>query len=289
MENYVANDIPEPTKGIPFDMIQSKLNFGLIESLTCPICNNLVWNYVDCAKCGALFCKYCINKKRKEIGDVCPMCDLSPFSSTNNKTLANFFANVILKCPNSPYCKVLISYSDYLTHQVTCEFRKYHCINEGCGCFFHLNKTQAMKNHAKNCKYKLIKCKYCDKELKKLDYSNHLKNECNKFKKCKICHKEMTKIEFETKHTEVNCLKHLLELNKKDLNETAKAMMKLENEFKEANSKLNKENAELNEKYQSLLAENEQLKKDMLVSVGDIQKLRKELLLCKKRNRDNDN
>ena len=66
-------------------------------------------------------------------------------------------------------------------------------------------------------------------------------------------------------------------------------MMKLENKFKEEKDKLNKENAELTEKYQSLLAENEQLKKDMMVSAGDLQKLRNELFLCKKRNRDNDN
>ena len=286
MENYVADDIVKPTNGIPFKMVQSSLGFGNIETITCSNCLNLVWDYVDCAKCGALFCKYCINKSIKEIKDACPTCDLSPFKSTNNKTLANIFANVILKCPNSPQCKELISYSDYLTHQEICEFRKYYCINEGCGCSFHFNKTQAMKNHANNCQHKLIKCKYCNKELKKLDYSNHLKTECDKFKKCNICHKEMTKIEFETKHSETNCLKHQVELYKKELKESDKKRIKLENYYKEEIEKIKKENAELTEKYQSLLSDYKQLKKDMLISVGNVQILQKELLLCKKRNRD---
>ena len=287
MESYVANEIIEPKNGIPFNMIQSKLNFGFIESMTCPICLNLVWNFVDCAKCGTLFCRYCINKSISEKRDACPMCELSPFKSSDNKTLIKLFSNVILKCPNSPYCKQLISYSEYLTHQEQCQFRKYHCINDGCGCSFHLNKTQAMKNHAKNCQYKLIKCKYCDKELKKIDYSKHINNECDKFKQCKICLKKMTKLEYETNHTEMNCLKYQLELYKKERKEYDKKIMKLQISFKEENDKIKKENADLTEKYQSLLNDNEQLKKDMMISVGDFQKLQKELLLCKKRNRDN--
>ena len=278
MKNFVPNPITEPKNGIPFKNVFSKFDPTIHDSMTCPICANMIWNSVTCAKCGALFCNSCINELISKENNSCPKCQNSPFTFGENISLKMFFSNLKLKCPNSK-CKELPIYSEYLTHQEKCKYRKYHCINDGCDFEISINKEKAMTSHSRKCPYRKIQCRYCAKEIRFIDTQNHIYFECDKFKKCKICHKEMTKDEFDNNHNEVNCLKFQVQSHKNEIKELKNQLKKLETSLKNENEY----NSLLTETCVFLTGENERLKKDIFNAVDDYQSVQKKLFICRKR------
>jgi hypothetical protein len=206
MKNFAPDPILVPENGISFDDILSKIDESYLDIITCPICQNLVWDIVDCDQCGNLFCRNCIKDATTKVGDSCPICRKSPFQSTECKALKKIFANIKLKCPNKP-CQESIEYSDYLFHQEKCKYRKYHCIIEGCNYENTLNEIDNMEKHSKECPYRMINCMYCKKLIKIINMDNHLNNECEQIVKCYNCNYQMKRSYFNSKHNDLDCLK----------------------------------------------------------------------------------
>lgn len=76
-----------------------------------------------------------------------------------------------------------------------------------------------MEKHSIKCPHKLVKCRFCEREIKKMDLNSHILNQCTKFKKCEKCRKEMTKSEFENNHSEADCLRNQIEIYKAEKKE----------------------------------------------------------------------
>ena len=55
MENYKPTPIIVPENGISFDAIATKIDKASLDVITCSICKNLIWDIVDCSKCGIIY------------------------------------------------------------------------------------------------------------------------------------------------------------------------------------------------------------------------------------------
>ena len=263
MENYLINPIIEPKDGIAFDLLLTNVDKSTLEIITCPICLNLVWNIVDCGHCGSLFCKYCIDQSISKANNSCPVCRHTPFQTTQSKTIRKIIDKYKLKCPNIP-CDANPEYADYISHQEKCQFRKYHCKNEGCDFEASLIDKENLENHTKICQYKIITCQYCNKGLKEIDFVNHLNNECSKVVECDDCHQSMATFEFLSKHDAVNCLKNQLDYYKNKIKDEQSESYKNElDKMKTEIDTLKKENTELIEKNKILSNEKEKLKEEI--------------------------
>lgn len=236
MKNFAPDPILVPENGISFDDILSKIDESYLDIITCPICQNLVWDIVDCDQCGNLFCRNCIKDATTKVGDSCPICRKSPFQSTECKALKKIFANIKLKCPNKP-CQESIEYSDYLFHQEKCKYRKYHCIIEGCNYENTLNEIDNMEKHSKECPYRMINCMYCKKLIKIINMDNHLNNECEQIVKCYNCNYQMKRSYFNSKHNDLDCLKcrmnRYMDLYNKEKKKLEEDIIKYENMAKD--------------------------------------------------------
>ena len=228
MEGFTPNKIKNPTDGIPIKHIVNKIDDEKLKELTCSICMNLVWNPVDCLKCGKLFCHYCLKKSIKKCKNLCPMCRAKPFKSSNCKALKITFLDIKLKCPNEP-CEENPKYYDYISHLEKCEFKKYHCINKDCNYENTLNNKDDMESHFKTCKYRITNCDFCGKEMIAHLLENHHGNDCPKFIiECKNCFESMTREDYINEHTENKCLKNQIKLLK---NESDNNIFVLKNEI----------------------------------------------------------
>ena len=151
MENYALALINKPKEGIPLELVINKISKDLI----CPICFNLVWDYIDCTQCGSLFCRNCIKNSLAKVKNCCPMCRKSPFNNSDCKALKKLFLNIQLKCSNKP-CDEKILYPEFINHLEKCKFRKYRCLNDGCDYENTLNNKKDMEKHSLECEYRII-------------------------------------------------------------------------------------------------------------------------------------
>ena len=164
MENFSLNSVEDLDNGIPIELLLSEIDKSTLETITCPICLDIVWDPVDCSKCGFIFCENCIDESIEKVDDSCPICKNSPFQTTECKTIKKLLAKFKFRCPNIP-CDVNPEYSDFLDHLEKCKFRKYHCNNKGCDFETIEDDKEGMENHSKICEYKLINCQYCSKSV----------------------------------------------------------------------------------------------------------------------------
>ena len=290
MENFSINPIKELKNGIPYDIVLTEIDKSTLETITCPICLNLAWDIIDCSNCGFIFCKKCIDESIAKVDNSCPVCRQSPFQSTECKTIKKIISKYKLKCPNIP-CNENPEYSEYITHQEKCKFRKYHCNNEGCN-FETINDIESMKAHSLSCQYKRIICQYCNESLKEIDFVNHLNNKCNKIIDCPDCHNQMKISDFMNNHNVITCLMCQLDSsetqnkNKDEKLESSKIEIdKLMSQI----DKLQKENNDLIEKNKVLSDEKEKFKQEKIKLNENIKKLNHQLYLSKKRKRNDDN
>ena len=271
MKGFLPNKIKNPCDGIPIENIINKIEEEKLNELTCSICKNLVWNPVDCSQCGKLFCEYCLKKSVKKLKNVCPMCRAKPFKSSHCKALKITFLDIKLKCPNDS-CKENIKYYDYVSHLEKCEFKKYHCVNKNCNYENTLNNKDDMELHFKSCKYRIINCEFCGKEMVANLLEKHHENECLKFIiKCKNCFESMTREDYNNVHTENICMKNQIKLLKSQIkqneNENNNEIFILKNEIlelKEVIKDLLKENLTKNGKsFKEDLNSNQKLEKEL--------------------------
>ena len=292
MEHFSTDTIDEPKHGIPIENVLNKISEKALETFTCPICLNLLWDSVDCKKCGTLFCKNCINDWTQNYNNSCPNCRNPSFVSSGSKALKNIFLNIYLKCPNKS-CEEKIEYSEYITHLNNCKYKKYYCDNDGCNYENTMINRKEMEKHLKICKYRTIKCKHCEKEMKELEYKNHLETQCSKIVQCEFCDLKMENWYYNSKHShnktdDIKCLKNKVEhyVNKsKDLEKKLKNVIKTENNEKKEINKLIEEIAQLKETCKILKSQNDDLCKKNSKLKDKIENSDILFLLCKKRRR----
>lgn len=279
MKGFLPNKIKGPSDGIPIESIINKIDEEKLNELTCSICKNLVWNSVDCSQCGKLFCQYCLKKSVKKLKNVCPMCRAKPFKSSHCKALKITFLDIKLKCPNDS-CKENIKYYDYVSHLEKCEFKKYHCVNKNCNYENTLNNKDDMESHFKSCKYRIINCEFCGKEMVANLLDKHQENDCLKFIiKCKNCFESMTREDYNNVHTENICMKNQIKLLKNQIKQN-------ENENNNEIFILKNEILELKDVIKELLKENLTNKgKSFKEDLNSNQKLEKELSYLQKKRK----
>ena len=208
MLNYKPQKINYPTMGIPFEMVSNKVEQIKLEELTCPICQNLIWNIVYCSKCGNIFCQYSINQSIEKVNNSCPICRNSRFQISECLALKIFFKNIYLKCPNES-CKENPNYLDYISHLEKCKFRKYYCSNQGCTYENVLNNEKDLIFHSQLCKFRIINCSYCNEKMNVNDYKNHVLYNCSQNMECPKCHKIMTRGIYNSVHNTKDNIEYL--------------------------------------------------------------------------------
>ena len=261
MENYKPTPIIIPENGISFDAIATKIDKASLDAITCPICENLIWDIVDCSKCGNLFCRNCIDKVINQVNDSCPICRNNPFQSTGCKALTKMFSNIKLTCPNSP-CKQKIEYTDYLSHQKKCKYRKYHCCNEGCDYENTLSSKKDMKKHSEECEYEIVTCINCHHHMKRSYFNNS--------------------------HDHIDCLRYKVKYYKNLYKEEKKETTKLNTKIDFLNIDIEHSKEEINRLYawnEALSEKNTKLKEELSENVEQTQYFFKDDFLLQKRKR----
>jgi hypothetical protein len=292
MESFSPKEIDKPKNGIELKMLLSQNKDDLI----CPICQNLIWNYTDCSQCGNLFCSSCINESLSKVKDSCPICKTTPFKSSGSKALKKLFVNIKLKCPNQP-CDEKIEYSEYINHLEKCKYRKYRCNNNGCDYENTLENKKELEEHSITCQYKKIKCKYCEKEIKQIDFNKHETKECQGLMECPFCKLPMKRKTFLSNHADSNtnnikCLKTKVDYYIKECKKYKDELKKLQASSKKEVDDIKKgfdtELDELKEKYKKLMKENKKLNEDIMNWDTNFQKMHQKVMLNAKRRRSKD-
>ena len=83
-----------------------------------------------------------------------------------------------------------------------------------------------IKIHSKECKFRIINCKYCQEKIKEYTFETHVNNSCSQFINCPLCSMIMTRGFYNSNHKSsknenVICLQNQLKIQK-DLNEQMK-------------------------------------------------------------------
>ena len=181
------------------------------------------------------------------------MCKKQPLQIKEAKSLRALFAKIKIKCIHNN-CKRKPDYFDYINHIENCEYRLYHCTNNGCTCEGFLDEIKYHSNE--ECKFRIVNCHYCSKQIKARDCEVHEKNECTQIIECPLCHLTMTRAFYNTKHYNKNgenivCLKGQVDLYKKQCLYYKSESLKFKKEIetlKEKNNKKENENEKLEKK-----------------------------------------
>lgn len=172
-------------KGIPEKrIIKTKDHLKLDKTLKCQTCQNLVINPTICTPCKSLFCERCsIDKKKK-----CPKC-----GSILSKTIPQGYKIMLSKyniyCKNRKSgCSLILFYENLLEHEDNCHHERLLCIFPDC---YERVKRKNYPFHIKNCKFRIIKCKYCNKDFIYDDYNDHSVNCEERLVNCYGCNKQI--------------------------------------------------------------------------------------------------
>lgn len=263
-KNYSPNPIKEPKAGVSKKYI-SNIDDSLFSDLQCAICFNLLWNPMECSECGNSFCEYCI-KKNILIGanNSCPLCKSRQFNPRKAKGLNKFLNKVRIRCNNNP-CKEKPEYFDYVNHLEKCPFRRYHCTNEGCK---YEDTLDNIKYHSSECQYRIIKCKFCNKEIRQYTFEVHEKTECTQNIECGKCHTSMTRgFYWKNHHSEkdenISCLKARNNWNENELKKANEKIEEINKAHQKEIEKYKNQILELEEEKKKINKENDKLKKEL--------------------------
>ena len=216
------------------------------EPYSCPLCEGILFESVI-DKCGHSFCKECSETLLKQTSKC-------PFSNTDlNPPLSyNLIVNNVLD-KQKVYCKNKNNNCDWIGKLSE---RKEHILNE-CpkqiiSCEFSECTQKGfridMKEHIKNCPFKIIECEYCKEKINLKDIQNHYKI-CNNFPvecsyKCgkKIPLNELNNhIETECDLAETNCPFNIVGCEYYDIRKNVKEHLNicLEKHLKMLTNKIN--------------------------------------------------
>jgi hypothetical protein len=159
--------------GILIDEKHSSVSSGLL----CKICNNIVYEPVDCDQCMELMCKSCVvdsNKVSLANRKNSSQCLHSNFKNSC-KTLKNMQNRISLKCPHTYLgCNEVMEYESLQSHLTkSCKFVKYkcnYCNYYGC--------EEECKTHSIECADSFITCSTCIEKIKKKNHKDHSSFDC---------------------------------------------------------------------------------------------------------------
>ena len=242
-------------------LVNPKKYEGIINDITCPICQGIINSPFFCNKCQNNFCYKCINKWK---GDnlKCPFRCISP-EYIQNKFLNRILSELVkFKCEKG--CEEIISYNDTSTHFENCKKEDYKEKYYECATKIEILKVQMedyndLNNELQETKNELEGVKERNNELENeleeikeekenlnndleevKENSYNLRNELNEVYDEKQELEENAKklndriIELEEKLKNIN----LLETQIKQLNDEKDELTKQLNEEKEKNSDL---------------------------------------------------
>jgi seryl-tRNA synthetase len=125
-----------------------------------------------------------------------------------------------------------------------------------------------MKYHSNECKYRIIKCKYCSKDIKEYMFEKHEKTECTQKVRCGECHTSMTRAKYWSNHysknnDNIDCLKAQVKYHEENYNKSQAIIENLKdnhkNEIKEYEDRIKK----LEEEKNKFKIKNQELKKEL--------------------------
>lgn len=208
-----------------------------LQMFICLCCSCLVWEPLICDKCDNYFCKECIKKFIVSCNNKykCPLKCKNVRFREMTRTEKKFIDKIKLRCKHNG-CNQFINYTNYKNHLEKCKYRLYHCKNNSCK---KEGYYAQMEEHSKKCIYRICYCELCGAELIFNKAQKHFDNDCpQELVKCPFCSIEMKRADFRANHqsNDASCLKDLIKIKNKKLNE-------YENEFKRLkniNNELNK-------------------------------------------------
>ena len=125
-----------------------------------------------------------------------------------------------------------------------------------------LENKKELEEHSITCQYKKIKCKYCEKEIKQIDFNKHETKECQGLMECPFCKLPMKRKTFLSNHADSNtnnikCLKTKVDYYIKECKKYKDELKKLQASSKKEVDDIKKgfdtELDELKEKYKKLI------------------------------------
>ena len=161
---------------IPNNRLFSETTEETINSLTCQICEEIIFDPIECSKCQNIFCKECLEfwLKKKEI---CPLNCPGIFQPKQvHKLVKKSLLNLKYKCENFEFgCKETPTYVNLIEHEKCCIFSKQKCPLSGC---LSVILKIELNEHLKVCLYKEITCENCSGNYSIINKDSH---DCVKF------------------------------------------------------------------------------------------------------------
>jgi hypothetical protein len=172
-------------KGIEEKRIVKTKEIKLDNSLKCLICDKLVINPSYCNKCKHLFCERC----SVDINRTCTICPSENLTIKIPQAYNIMMSKYTIYCKNRKSgCSLILFYENLLEHEENCHHERLLCIFPDC---FERIKRKNYPFHIKNCKYRIIKCKYCSKDFIYDEYNDHAVNCEERLVSCYGCNKQI--------------------------------------------------------------------------------------------------
>lgn len=208
--NFSLDPNAEELEEITLNKSLLKEHFSSEENFFCKICDKLIVNITQCAKCEILYCKRCISTKL-ESSELCPNCNESFEYGTIPKITKNILNGFKLACPFN--CNEDICYNNIFAHLKECANKGKVFLCNTCHEKILIPKLSDEKgylhilfDHSYSCPEKNSNCKYCKQELLRKDLKLHMENCEERNIKCDRClFVYPFKMTLTAPHDEVHC------------------------------------------------------------------------------------
>ena len=189
--NFTLDPNAEELEEIILSTNLLKEHFSSEENFFCKLCNNIIVNITQCAKCEILYCKKCISSKQ-ETSELCPNCNEVYEFGNVPKITKNILNGFKLACPFN--CAEDVFYNSIFAHLKECENKGKVFLCNTCHEKILCPKLTDEKGHLSilfdhfhSCPEKNSHCKFCKQELLKKDLKIHMENCEERNIKCEKC------------------------------------------------------------------------------------------------------
>lgn len=165
----------------------------LNDCLLCALCSNVAYKPKCCNACLATFCDNCIRETFAS-KEACICGDKTQIFEAP-KLILKMLSKRQFYCSNKDYgCNDTIFYENIIEHEKTCKFKLIKCKNPECDVKLLEDK---IKEHQNLCPYNKVPCKFCAVHVNMKDQAIH-EDSCDwSLKICPGCQNEMKKIELQ--------------------------------------------------------------------------------------------
>ena len=165
----------------------NELGSSFMDSFSCKICFEVLYDPVQCENNEHYFCRKCITK-HLENSETCPTC-MDQLTLETLRPVPRVILEIIsqLKKPRCRHvsrgCEENVEVEHVLLHEQTCGYAPVVCSNEGCK--ETVNRRDQESHETEECKFRKITCESCLEEMVYVDYDRHqctLRKEMNEVK-----------------------------------------------------------------------------------------------------------